>query len=113
MSIQKLLPADNWLFAAVLHQQQLRSGFWNLVCWNILIKLFLPVTSRNGEIPIPLTRGYPHDGAFGGGVAPGFVVAGEDAEVTAPDELVVIDAEQRIGRNEKFGVENHFDAILN
>ena len=60
----------------------------------------------------PNTRGNSHDGAFGGSVAPWFVVRREDAEMTASDELVVIDAKERIRGVEKLGMKQHLHAIL-
>lgn len=41
--------------------------------------------------------GYTHDSAFGGGVTPGFVVAGKDAQVATAHKFLVVETEQGIG----------------
>lgn len=57
-------------------------------------------------------RRNPHDGAFGGSVAPRLVVGRKDSQVATASELLVIDGEQRIRRVEELRVENDLHAIL-
>lgn len=54
---------------------------------------------------------HAHDGALGGGVAPGLVVGREDAEVGAAHELVVVEGQHRVGGIQKLGVEDDLDAV--
>ena len=51
--------------------------------------------------------GDTHDGTFGRSVAPRFVVAGEDAQVTASHEVFVVETEQRVGWRQEFRMEDH------
>ena len=55
--------------------------------------------------------GHAHDRAFGGGVSPRLVVGGEDAEMGAADEIVVVEGEDGVGGVEEFGVEDDLDAV--
>ena len=55
--------------------------------------------------------GDAHDGALCRGVAPGLVVTGEDAHVAAADKLLVVQAEQGVGRRQELRVENDFDPV--
>ena len=55
--------------------------------------------------------GDAHDGALCGGVAPGLVVAGEDAHVAAPHEVVVVQPEQRVGGGQELGVEDYLHPV--
>jgi len=55
--------------------------------------------------------GNSHHRALGGGVTPGLVVRGEDTQVAATDELLVVDSEQGIGRREELRMEDHLDTL--
>ena len=55
--------------------------------------------------------GDAHDCALGRGVAPRLIVGGEDAHVAAADEVVVVEAEERVGGGEELGVEDHLDPV--
>lgn len=54
---------------------------------------------------------YAHDCAFGGCVAPWLVVGGEDAEMGAAHELVVVEWEDGVGGVKELGVEDDLDAV--
>ena len=48
--------------------------------------------------------GDTHDGTFGGGVSPRFVVAWKYSQVATPNEILVIQAKEWIGGIQKFGM---------
>ena len=48
-----------------------------------------------------------HDGTLSRRVPPRLIVRGEHAHVTAPHEVLVVQAEERVGRVEELGVEDH------
>lgn len=59
-------------------------------------------TQTSGGPPHP-----PHPGcALTGGVAPGFVVGGEDPQVTPPDKFLVVDRQEGAGGGQELGVED-------
>ena len=56
--------------------------------------------------------GDTHRHTFHRRVAPGLVVAGEDAHVAAADQLLVIQMNQRTGRRDKLRMEHHLHRII-
>lgn len=69
----------------------------------------LHVAAEAGEVGGD--AGDAHDGALGGGVAPGLVVGRKDAEVAAADKVVVVEGQDGVGRVEELGVEDDLDAV--
>jgi hypothetical protein len=53
-----------------------------------------------------------YDRAFSRCVAPWFIIAGENAEVTPSDELLIVHAKNRVVRIEKIWMKNDLDAII-
>ena len=72
--------------------------------------LYLNEASKPGEISGD--GGDAHDGALGGGVAPGLVVAGEHAEVAAPHKLLIAQTKQRVVRVQEVRMEDDLDPVL-
>lgn len=53
-----------------------------------------------------------YDGALSGCVAPWFVIAGKNAEVTPSDEFLIVHAKNRVVRIEKIWMKNDLDAVI-
>ena len=57
-------------------------------------------------------RGDAAEGALCGGVSPGLVDGGEDAEMAAADKVVVVYWEDRAGRGDEFGMVDDLDPVV-
>lgn len=58
------------------------------------------------------THSATHHGALRGRVPPRFVIAREDAEMASTDELLVVEAQNRIVRVQKVRMEDDLDAVV-
>lgn len=53
-----------------------------------------------------------YDGALSRCVAPWFIIAGKNAEVTPSDEFLIVHAKNRVVRIEKIWMKNDLDAVI-
>jgi hypothetical protein len=53
-----------------------------------------------------------YDGALSRCVAPWFIIAGKNSEVTPSDEFLVVHAKNRVVRIEKVWMKNDLDAVI-
>ena len=53
-----------------------------------------------------------YDGALSRCVAPWFIIAGKNAEVTPSDEFFIVHAKNRVVRIEKIWMKNDLDAVI-
>jgi hypothetical protein len=72
----------------------------------------MPIYSSSVELWDHERIAITYDGALSRCVAPWFIIAGKNAEVTPTDEFLIVHAKNRVVRIEKIWMKNDLDAVI-